>query len=229
VINHAPIILGIVVSLAACSDSPEPPMSVPSCGRGLARECVPASNYERLAEDAIDVHRRWRHGGGDWSETLVDFSDRAYNERQRKACGATVGRGLDEACNYRVMLVVEGRNGLGAIVYSETRDLAEIREPKCVEYSDCIAAGYIGKSIRLPTRLEGVAALQFFVQALPQSAFGDDLQNPDFLRMDIEISREDYERLRQKDWQNDPRLRFVVPHLEDEIRYFERKLAELEE
>jgi hypothetical protein len=224
--------LGFGVALGSTLACSTPTRAVvPRCGDGFARACDARqeAEYGKLVAEPINVHREWRLGNAEWSETLVDFSDRAYNEVQRKACGAEFRDELTGDCNYRVSLVVEGGRAeqVGRVMFALAGDLEGAREPICVEYSDCIAAGYVDKSIRLPSGAEGLVSLGFFVQALLPSASERDRQLP-ALRRDVEITREQLERLHERDWQSDPRLRFVVPHLESEVRYFERKIAEAE-
>lgn len=214
--------------VGSCGDADEAALVMHPCGQGFASQCASPDNYAKIAVDAKNIHRSWRLGDPEWSETLVDFSNRAFNEDYRLGCGELFGEQLTQSCAYKIILVVESKDGAGAILYSEATNLEGNREPACVAYSGCISAGYVGKSIRMPNGASHIEALAFFVQALRPEDLSYDLRDATFLRLTIEEMQEDYDRLSAKDWKSNKRHRFVVPHLKDEIDYMQRHLAKLE-
>jgi len=213
---------------ATCGETKEAPVRMHPCGQGFASMCASPEKYAKLAAGAKNVNRLWRLGEADWSETLVDFSDRAFNETFRLHCGAQFGATLTKSCAFRVSLVVESHGGSGLIRYSEAADLEGVREPACVTYSNCVSAGYVDKKIRMPLDAYDVEALVFYVEALRKEDLSYDLSDPTFLRLTIETMQEDFDRLSAKDWQANKRHRLIVPQLKREIEFMKRKLEELE-
>jgi hypothetical protein len=242
----------VAFSLTRRGDAKSPVAEVPAervdAARELAKRFVaahearirlhaqaPPSQEERhrkIAENAPNVrHQLLAQGEGRWKETVLTLDDLSFEKDARRACASEYGKGIREACGFRIEMAIE-RTGAsaGRVAFSQV-EVDQDGDPMCQPYAECIARGRLGRQVPLPSgeaqQVYGVA------QKLFAAPLEKDSLDPVKVRQDLAEIRIVHEENRRQlattvEGPEARELEFVVAKTDRLLAFLEGWLRELE-
>ncbi|MCY1056342.1 hypothetical protein [Nannocystis sp. SCPEA4] len=222
--------LGLTRSTARAS-RPTSASSYASSRANKPRQEYVASTLEldrlrELATAGLSPLVEFRAGQRQWLRAAVKLEDLDWVAEKRIECGKRFGMEMENACSYRLEVVVEPTDvGEGTIVYSRAQvheDEAEQAERACVEFARCSAGARIGAKLPIPAGTSQPFGIRHNLQSRRPPAEWLDPDNLEREAADAEESARWNE-----EYATDVDAEYRVSTLSNLARYLRKKAVEL--